>query len=245
MAGGFYIYAIAATDASAVVDAVGIDGNGEPIATLVQGDIAAIISRCSADRYEVARANVVAHQRVMEEVIKRWTILPVRFNTIADSREQIIERLLILRRQEFRDLLNQMAGKVELGLKALWTDMSRIFAEIVEENREIRAARTGKRTAATPADVVRLGEMVKNALEGKKEREAKQILRRFDGLWFDRRVNDVFGDPMFLNASFLVANEREKEFDRSLDMGEVNRRVRLRYVGPMPPTSFVEIVVTW
>jgi len=214
---------------------------------LPQGAIAAIASRCQADRYDVSRANTVAHQRVMEAAMTRWTILPVRFDCIADERRKITDKLLIPRRQEFRPLLDKMAGKVELGLKALWTDMPAIFAEIVEENPDIKVARGTKRATATPADGVRLGEMVKNALERKKAKEARHILRRFDGHWCDRRVNDVFGDPMILNASFLVESRREEEFDRCVEAlaSETNGRVRLKYVGPIPPLNFVEIVVTW
>lgn len=247
MEGGFYIYAIAATGTPVILDAAGIDGNSQPVETLPQDDTAVIVSCCNADRYEVTRANTIAHQRVMEEAMKRWTILPVRFDTIAESREQIIEKLLVPRHQEFRELLDVMAGKVELGLKVLWTDMPGIFAELVEENHDIKIARARKQAPAAPADAVRLGEMVKNALDHKRAREARQFLRRFDGLWVDRKVNDLFGDPMILNASFLVESRREEEFDQRVDAlgGEMNGRVRLKYVGPIPPANFVEIVVTW
>lgn len=247
MEGGFYIYAIAATGTPVLLDVTGIDGNGEPVEALPQGDITAIASRCNANRYDVTRANMIAHQRVMEQAMKRWPILPVRFDTIAESREQIIKKLLIPRYEEFRDLLDVMAGKVELGLKALWTDMPGIFAELVEENHDIKIARARKQAPAAPADAVRLGEMVKNALDHKRAREARQFLRRFDGLWVDRKVNDLFGDPMILNASFLVESRREEEFDQRVDAlgGEMNGRVRLKYVGPIPPSDFVAIVVTW
>lgn len=247
MPGGFYIYAIAGTSTAGVLNAESIDGNGEPVETLPQGDIAAIVCRCHADQYEVTRANMVAHQRVMEAAMKRWPILPVRFDTIAENREKIVEKLLAARHEEFRDLLDLMAGKAELGLKALWTDMPGIFEEVVEENRGIKEARNKKRQAVAPADAVRLGEMVKNALERKKKMEARRILRRFDGVWSDRKVNDVFGDPMVLNAAFLVENEREEEFDKRVEglADETDGRIRVRYVGPIPPCNFVEIVVTW
>lgn len=247
MEGGFYIYAIVGTAESTVLDVPGIDGNGEPVEMLPHGDIAAIVSRCKADRYDVARANVIAHQRVMEAAMARWPMLPVRFGCIADQRDQIVEKVLLARHGELCDLLEVVADKVELGLKALWTDMPAIFAEIVEENPDIKAARAGKRTNTTPADGVRLGEMVKNALEHKKGKEARHILRHVDGQWCDRRLNDVFGDPMILNASFLVERRREQEFDQRVEAltNGANGRLRLKYVGPIPPCNFVEVVVTW
>ncbi len=247
MEGGFYLYAIAGTAESAVLDVPGIDGNGDQVEMLPHGDIAAIISRCKADRYDVARANMIAHQRVMEAAMARWPMLPVRFGCIADQRDQIVEKVLLARHGELCDLLEVVADKAELGLKALWADMPAIFAEIVDENPRIKAARNSRRAAVTPAEGVHLGTMVKNALERKKAREARHILRRFDGHWCDRKVNDVFGDTMILNASFLVERRHEQEFDGGVEAleGETNGRVRLKYVGPIPPLNFVEIVVTW
>ena len=247
MAGGFYVYAIAACGAPAVIETTGIDGNGEPVEMLVRGETAAVASRCSSDRYEVTRANVLAHQRVMEEAMERWTILPVRFDTIADSREHIAEKLLIPRSRELRELLEVMAGKVELGLKALWTDMPAVFAGIVEENPEIAAARNRKDGRNAQANAFRVGEMVKHALDRKRDREAGRILERFDGLWSERKVNSVFGDSMVLNAAFLVESRCETEFDQRVEAlaGECSGQMRLKYVGPIPPCNFVEIVVTW
>ena len=72
MEGGFYIYAIAAADAAVTLDAAGIGENDATVQTLPQGDIAAVVSRCAADRYEVTRANALAHQRVMEAAMTRW-----------------------------------------------------------------------------------------------------------------------------------------------------------------------------
>jgi len=47
--------------------------------------------------------------------------------------------------------------------------------------------------------------------------------------------------------AFLVETEREAEFDRRVEaLGDaVDGRLRVKYVGPVPPSNFVEIVVTW
>ena len=246
MEGGLYVYAIAEVGAPEELQAESIDGNGELVEALPKHDVAAIVSRCNAENYAITRSNTLAHQRVMEEAMQHWPILPVRFNTIAEERDQIVEKLLTPRYEEFCELLDLMRGKSELGLKAVWTDMEAVFQGIVDENPDIKRARSSSRSTSR-SEAVRVGEMVKNALQDKKEREAGQILRRFDGLWHDRRVNDIFGDSMILNAAFLVEDGLQEEFDRcvgTLD-AEMKERVRFKYVGPVPPCNFVEIVVTW
>ena len=52
---------------------------------------------------------------------------------------------------------------------------------------------------------------------------------------------------MITNTSFLVRNECEKGFDDSVNelAAQHDGRIKFKYVGPVPPCNFVEIVVTW
>jgi len=61
------------------------------------------------------------------------------------------------------------------------------------------------------------------------------------------RANDIFGERMILNAAFLVERTHEPEMDaaiRALDAQQTNR-VLFRYVGPVPPYNFVNLVIHW
>jgi len=61
----------------------------------------------------------------------------------------------------------------------------------------------------------------------------------------DVRYNKTRGDDMICNAAFLVDRRWEKEFDiRVEELTKAhNQRIRFIYVGPVPPYSFVNIVV--
>jgi hypothetical protein len=50
---------------------------------------------------------------------------------------------------------------------------------------------------------------------------------------------------MAVNASFLVERDGLSAFDRAVDaLGEEQAgRIRLRYTGPLPPHSFVELTM--
>ena len=54
---------------------------------------------------------------------------------------------------------------------------------------------------------------------------------------------------MVVNAAFLVdrGREREEEFDRQVRKldEELGHRCLFKYVGPVPPYNFVNIVVNW
>jgi len=254
---GKYIYCVVGTKDKKNFGPVGIGGRGDEVDTLCYEDLAAVISDSPVTKYPISRENTLAHQRVMEEVMKYYTILPVKFGTIAETKngippeENIRERVLKGRYEELQGLLETMNNKVELGVKALWTDMKVIFGEIVDKNKEIRRLRNwaATRPAGQTRDAkIKLGEMVQSALEKKKTRQEKLILDALKKISVDHRTNRLFGDKMILNAAFLVeADRKEKEFDDLINelSTEYQGRIKFKYVGPSPPCNFVELTITW
>ena len=250
---GQYIYAIVATCEEKGFGPIGIGDRNDEVYTVCYRDIGAVISPAHVVKYPITRANTMAHQKVMEEVMKYYPMLPVRFGTIGEGIEGIElikEKVLKARYDELKDLLRYVEEKVELGLKALWMNMEVIFREIVEEKREIRVLKERRLMPGSikaRQDGVRLGEMVKKALDAKRVREEKVILDFFKGLWVEHKTNNVFGDQMVTNNAFLVQKDREKAFDERVDqvVARHDGRMRFKYVGPVPPCNFVEIVVTW
>ena len=79
------------------------------------------------------------------------------------------------------------------------------------------------------------------------QKEAAEILMPLRQLAHDVRENEVLADRMVVNAAFLVEKAREPEFDQTttgLDE-RFGKRVAFKYVGPVPPYNFVNIVVNW
>jgi hypothetical protein len=218
-----------------------------------------VISDSPDMKYDSTRANMMAHQKVIERVMEEGlTVLPVRFGTVttkdtATPVEDIRHKLLESRHKELQDLYEDMDGRVELGLKALWRDEKAIFEEILAENPPIRRLRDSlmphmeRPPETTHFDRLRVGELVKAAMDRKRQREAKKILSRFRPIAGRIRENRIIMDRMVLNAAFLVDKGREKDCDeavRKLDE-ELGERMVFKYTGPTPPFNFCEIVVTW
>lgn len=248
---GKYIYAIIEADEPQEFSALGIGDRGDKVHTAHNNGLAAVVSSSPIVKYPVSRDNVMAHQKVLEEVMKKFALLPVRYCTIAEDEEKIKEKLLKARSGEFKDLLVKMRGKIELGVRAFWTNLEGIFAEIVSENDEIAQLKKGveeeKSAQKVYAGKIKIGEIVKRALEKKKKEEAQALLDSLTSLAEDFRENRFLGDRNILNASFLVRKETEAEFDRKVNQiqQELGERTRLGYFGPIPPCNFVEVVVTW
>jgi len=239
------------------VQAVG--GRGDKVHTVVLGDLAAVVSDSPDMKYDSTRANMIAHQKVIERVMEKgFTVLPVRFSTVtrkgaARPVDDIRHKLLESRYKEFQDLYEDMDGRAELSLKAVWRDEKAVFEEIVAGNKAIRMARDSlmphmdRPPVTTHFDRLRVGELVKAAMDRKREHEGKKLLFRFRLIADQIRENKIVMDRMVLNAAFLVDKEREGECDeavRKLDE-ELEERMVLKYTGPTPPFNFCEIVVTW
>ncbi|MCL4459066.1 MAG: GvpL/GvpF family gas vesicle protein [Chloroflexi bacterium] len=244
---GQYVYCIIGTGEARNFGPIGIGGRGDPVITIAYRDLSAVVSSVPMSKYVVSKETMVAHEKVIEAVMKDHTVLPVRFYTVAPNAEEI-RGLLRRRYQEFKKLLRELDNKVELGLKALWRDMDAILNEIVEENEEIRAVRVN--TLAHSAekatqDKGALGEMVKLALEHKRAKEREALLQPLTHISSEFCLNRTYGDDMLMNAAFLVDRAREKEFDSCVEGLGVHYgdRIEFKYVGPAPPYSFVNIVV--
>jgi len=244
---GKYLYCIIGTDQARNFGPIGIGGRGDPVTTISHDELSGVISDAPIRKYATTRENTIAHEKAIEEVMRQGhTVLPVRFGTVADSAQEVRD-VLRKRYREFKDLLRDMDNKVELGVKGLWLDMEAIFAEIVEERGDIRTLRNRAARKPSRDSAIQVGELVQEALEKKKKKEASLLLDTLKKLSTDIRTNNNFGDRMFLNAAFLVDRGREKEFDNEIEALRANyaQRAKITYVGPTPPFNFVNIVIHW
>jgi len=246
---GKYMYCIIRCPEPRQFTTLGIGERGDVVHTVHFEDLAAVVSDSPIVEYDSSRRNMMAHTLVLEEVMQDFTILPVRFGTVAPSVEAIQEKLLKRRFGEFHGLLQEMEGRVELGLKVFWYE-DVIFQEIVEENPPIHHLRDGlmgRPSEETYYDRIRLGEMIENAMWKKRNEDAEKILTLLRPLVRETRSNKVIMDRMVLNAAFLVDETRQVEFDAVVERldQEMGKRLIFKYVGPVPPYNFVNIVVHW
>jgi hypothetical protein len=246
---GTYIYGVAYAEplrnGGSPFQSTGIgEGNGQ-IRTVESGDLAAVVSDAPLIRYDVTRENLVAHQRVLEEVMERSDVLPVSFGIVATNDQAVKEKLLESESDALHQSLDYVRGKAELTLQVLWIE-DQMFREIVAENSDIRQLRDS--VAGQPADVVqqervRLGELTAAAVERKSQQEAQAILDALTPLVLETRVNDNLTDMMLLNAAFLADKSRIPDVDAKVrDLGQAAAgRMIFQYVGPLPAYDFVSI----
>lgn len=243
-----YLYCFLRESQPQTFTSKGMGVRGDPVTTIHYRDLAAVVSPSPVGEYESNRRNMLTHTRVQEEVMQSYSILPVRFNTVAPDKDTVY-RLLCQRYDELQGLLDSLMGKVEMGLKALWYE-GIVFDEIVTENgpiRRLRDALQGRSPDETYYERIRLGEMIDSALKQKRQDEEQRILDAVRPYVQALQIGANISERMIVNASLLVERQQEPALNavvQALD-AEMGKRVLFRYVGPVPPYNFVNVVMVW
>ncbi|MDP2648072.1 MAG: GvpL/GvpF family gas vesicle protein [Candidatus Yanofskybacteria bacterium] len=217
---------------------------GSAVYVVNQGNLSCLVSDTSCDHYPLWREHIIAHQKPIEEVMKHYDVLPFSFSNIADTEDQIKEKILKERSDEFEELFHKFKGRTEVGLKAFWPDMKVIFQEIADKSPELQ--RFKKRQQLTFSQKIAAGELVGKLLEKRKEDEAQDIIKAVGNLAEDAKEQQLFGENMILNAAFLIKKGREDEFSRRVAMLAYNfPNTKLNCFGPFPLYNFVGLKISF
>lgn len=243
---GKYIYCIIETSQIHSFGPLGIGGRGDELYAVCFEDIAAVVSNAPIKRYTVSRENTLAHEKAIEKVMADHTVLPVRFATLAEDEEKV-KRILEKEHDSFKDLLHRMKGKKELSLKAIFKE-DVIYKNILEEYEDIRVLKeklAALRPEKTHFQLMQVGEMVEQALGKEREKFKDEILGILRPLAEEVKTNDTYGELMIVNAAFLVESEKEAEFDWEVEglADKYGQKMKLKYVGTLPPFNFVNLVI--
>ena len=240
-----YVYGVVRANGKAGPRARGI---GRMQVRVVRGDgLGALTSDVPPGDLEARRDELLAHSRVLEKAIEQGTVLPMRFGVVMPSEEAVREQLLDPHRDQLEAQLEAMEGKFEVNIKGIYDERA-LLSEVVEQNREIaklREAIRGQPEDATYYERIRLGEMIAEAVNEKRDRDADEIVGRLVSHAASVEVGEPVHERMAVNASFLIDRSARKRFDAELDRiaSEQGERMRFRYTGPLAPHSFVELAM--
>jgi hypothetical protein len=181
---------------------------------------------------------------VIETVMKNYTIIPMSFGTVFRTDDDIREVLKSIY-SSLKDVLHQMGGKLEFGLKVNW-DRDQIIEELKREDEEIRQFHheiIRKHLQSTYLARMQLGRMIDKALAERATQYVREIYESLRSVCVASRDNQPIGDKMIMNAAFLVDRNREAEFDDVVNKiaRKYGKRLKFKYTGPWPPYNFVNI----
>jgi di/tripeptidase len=246
---GKYIYCIIATDYDVNLGTIGVGGRGDLVSSIGFDGLSMVVSDHPLSKFIVNPENMLAHQKVIEEVMKEFkSVIPIRFGTIAATPDEI-RNMLNRRYGEFMELIRQFENKVELNVRGTWKNMGEIYNEIDREHAELQKIRVEieqlNEKKLSDRKIAEAASLVDHALQEKKEKEAAEIIDAFRRSVFDFKHNKKHGDAIFMNTAFLINSGRELEFDHIMeDLGEKYKdRSDFVYTSPLPIFNFINLKI--
>ena len=211
--------------------------------------ISAIVTDAPMKTYEPDQKGLLSHNSVLDEVIKLYTVIPMRFGTIARSEDEV-KGLLRNTYSVLRDRLSKIKDKVEFNL-AINIDEGPVLKEIIGNNKEIRDLRdklisqgAGADRQSHPVDMgdkILIGQMIAEEVTKYKAGIIKAIDAALKPYY--SRFKPLTKKDALANIAFLVRRNHIKQFESAIyKLGDkYGDRLKFKYAGPLAPYSFVEM----
>ena len=205
--------------------------------------ISAIVTDAPIRTYEADQQGLLSHNQVLEEVIKLYTVLPMRFGTIAHSEDEVKD-LLQNAYEVLRNRLLKIKDKVEFNLEIILNNEQSIIPEILAGNKEIQELRNRLMVQGQEAnmqDKITIGKMVAEEVLNYKSSLVKAIDLALKPYYWQCKL--LTRKDILANMALVVDRSKIKEFESAIyKLGErYGDKLKFKYAGPLAPYSFVEL----
>ncbi|NQT31788.1 MAG: GvpL/GvpF family gas vesicle protein [Deltaproteobacteria bacterium] len=179
---------------------------------------------------ELARC-LVMHQVVDEQVMKRHSILPVKFGTVLETSDEV-SRLLTQGHPQFYLTLLWMQDKVEVEVMASWAG-----GQVIEEN--------GAGPEMLPADEPIPPVQIAVSEAQRPQSYLERMIDFLQPVSVDIQYHPPKPGEMAVSAAFLVEKANLDTFHSRVN--QLNalycNQINFQVTGPLPPYSFVMVEV--
>jgi hypothetical protein len=254
----WYVYGV--LDAREEAVAAGLRGIGEePIATVTEGQVAAVYSHVPRDEFDeselrthlsdMAWVEKVArgHEAVLDELCRRTTVIPMRMCTVYQTEARVRE-MLEREQHPLQETIEHLEGKHEWGVQAVFhRDRASLDAAIGEA-----ADAPGESSGSAGAAYMQRRRRERDAGEQLEQLVTEATQEIHDSLATvsaDSALNppqrpEASGraGEMVLNGVYLVQDSAKDAFDdrvRELQSTFSSTGLELLITGPWPPYNFL------
>jgi hypothetical protein len=193
---------------------------GAALRALETEALAAVYSRHRSLQPRPSPELVLEHERVVEAIMARGPMLPLRFGAQLDGEERL-EAVLHERREELLRALDRVRGHVELGM--------RVIPERGSIARSEKGGRSGRQYLLALA-----------AERRRADEAARELHAPLAELATESMVRERPAPPAILVAAYLVNTDGVNDFrSRADELGAKRKDLQLVVTGPWPPYNFV------
>ena len=189
------------------------------------------------------------HEKVIEEVMKDTCVIPFKFATLFNN-EDSLKAMVEEYAEELKNNLNNLEGKEEWGLK-IYCDIEKLKGVLTQKDDEI--SKVDKEiSSSSPGKAFILKkkkkELLNTVLNAKLNKYGQNSFEELKELSLQTSINKLLPkeiterkDEMILNAAFLMAKDKVKEFISRVDNLKTeysDKGIDFDCTGPWPPYNF-------
>jgi hypothetical protein len=203
-------------------------------------DIGAVVSEISQPIQKVTEGGVLEHETVVEKLMADFTVLPVRFQTIIDGRDNLLSMMQSYYR-DFKDNLERLRNKFEFGIKVIWS-ADKIRENIIKTLNKDQQKKL--ESGSSPSKKFMKDKFDKYKVDKEFEAKADKFIEVID-IFFgkfaaEKRIEKLKTENLLLDAVYLVGKDKESNFREAFEYIK-NARPDFKYLfsGPWPAYNFV------
>jgi hypothetical protein len=237
-----YLYGITAVQLGEV-DCNGIGNPAQKVHIVPIGGVGVVLSYLSPDFGEVNIENAVQHMRVLENVMEKTAVLPIRFGMLVESMAELKQ---VIVRNEFaiKKELARLKSKYEVGIKGYWRQ-EKVVAELRQQKDYLALLEQAKESSQAGME---LGQRVETVVNGWRDKFANNYHPELARIATESILGETVSVEMLYNGSFLVKPEQDFQLkERLLEIADVklDQCFEFHYTTKLPPYNFVKLKLHW
>ena len=243
------VYAIVPGQA-AIDEAIGTDAALSGLWTIAYGPFAAVVgdgqkAEGGGRSREELVLQLLAHQKIIEQIMLVAPVLPVKFGTIVPDAAGV-RSFLERGGPAFGAAFDRLAGCVQMEILVKW-DVEAVFAEIAKEDAIEGLKERWKLHIGAPEDALRfaIGKLVKQSLDRRRATLAASLFETLRAVAVDAIAYPATADQVALHLVLLMKADQMTALDKRMeDLDSTHGgRLAFRVVGPLAPYSFATVEI--
>lgn len=235
------VYAVLDSNQKLDLGLKGLDGSS--VHSLAYRDISAAVSDIEKERLEVSKEYALVYERIVENLMARYALLPMRFGTLVKDDKDVIA-ILEKYYDDFVTNLRRVRGKFEYGLKVLW-DVEEASLKIKSINEIEDSKGFDQLKGNSPYKKYLLEKLKEHKFEEALMKKAQEIIedihRPLKKLSSLSKFKKMATKRIILDAAYLVEKEKKEAFiQRFKELKERRQDLKFLLTGPWPPYNFIK-----
>ena len=233
------LYAYGVIDSSEKIDESMKGLDGAPLFNIPYRDIGIVVSDFNAQIQKEDKTSVLKHEEVVEMLMDKFTVLPMRFLTLFGGKEHI-SLMMKDYYDDFIENLDRLREKIEFGVKTIWP------GDLIRE----RITTAHRKSDSLPLVASSSGKSFMNEkfenykIDKEFEEEADRCIAIVDGFFSkfisEKRLEKLKTDNLLLSASYLVDKEKRDDFKKAFEeLRGSGGDLKYLLSGPWPAYNFI------